>query len=74
MQRPLKKISHARILVATILRKVEKNEMALDKAQLMIYGSKVLGQLINDAMREEEFEAMKRELSEIKKQIGLKVA
>ena len=74
--RQLKKIAHARILVAHVLREVEKGgDIAdLDRAKVLIMGAQALGKLINDAGTEAELETMRRELAELKAKIGLRVA
>lgn len=77
MRAVLSKIRHVRVLVAKQLREIKDLQPdsvsdKLDKARVVFGGAKVLGDLINDTMREEEFEQMQAELAEIKKQIGLK--
>lgn len=72
--RSLKKIRHARALVASVINDIEADRLELDKAKVLIYAANILGQLIRDADTEAEFESMRKELAELKARIGLKVA
>lgn len=72
--RALKKSSDARMLVAAVLRAVEGggDKGELDRAKVLIYGAKILGELINASEMEEEMAEMRKELTELKSKIGLR--